>query len=314
MMSDGNARRAVHSTGQPAARRRRRAVAAAAVVAAVGSAVLAGCGQETLAAQRAQAAAAATASAEAVSGNSSCMTLMPVAEQALSVLRPLERGGLAGAQAQRLLAADQAEIGKLAHSTSDTALQEDLAQASDAFTAFQAVMMNRNAPAYPDTLANLSGTLTGLRRVCSVGNSDFGGGTQGWAAANSNTALSRSATAHTGRWSLQVTNAGKNAGAAGFTDSPSWVSTTLKGSEQVGLWARAVTGTPTLTLQVQELSGGTVVGSRQVTMKLDSTFRFVDLSYQVQRPGASKLNVTVSAADLAPGGAFLADDITIVHD
>jgi hypothetical protein len=242
------------------------------------------------------------------------MALMPVAEEALGVLRPLEHGAAVGAQAQRVLAADQAEVARLAHSTTDTALQEDLAQTSDAFTAFQAVMTNRNAPAYLDTLANLTGTLTGLGRVCSVGNPDFAAGTQGWAAANSNTALSRSPTTHTGRWSLQVTNAGTSAGAAGFTDSPSWVSTTLKGSEQVGLWARAVTGTPTLTVQVQELSGSTVVGSRQVTMKLDSTFQFVALSYQVQRPGASKLNVTVSAADLAPGGAFLADDITIVHD
>jgi hypothetical protein len=314
MMSKGNGRQAAHDTGDPTARRRRRAAVATAVVAAVGSAILTGCGQETLAAERAQAAAAATASAEAVSGNSSCMALMPIADQALGVLRPLEHGAVAGAQAQRLLAADQAEVGKLARSTSDTALQEDLAVASDAFTAFQAVMTNRNAPAYPDTLANLTGTLTGLQRVCSVGNSDFASGTQGWAAATSSTALSRSATAHTGRWSLQVTHTGTSTGAAGFTDRPSWVSTTLKGSEQVGLWARAVTGTPTLTLQVQELSGSTVVGSQQVTMKLDSTFRFVDLSYQVKRPGASKLSVTVSAADLAPSGAFLADDITIVHD
>jgi hypothetical protein len=65
---------------------------------------------------------------------------------------------------------------------------------------------------------------------------------------------------------------------------------------------------------VRELSGSTVVGSQQVRMKLDSAFRFVHLTYQIRRPGASRLSVTVSAAGLAPGGAFLVDDITIVRD
>jgi hypothetical protein len=312
-MNHGAGRRAVYRIGTLATWRRRRSVAIA-VAAMAGSVVLAGCGQETLAAQRAQAAAAATASAAAVSGNSGCMAVMPVVGHALSVLRQLERRAVTGAQAQSLLAADQAEIARLARSTSDTALQEDLAQASDAFAAFGAVMLNPNAPAYQDTFTNLAGTLSGYQRVCSVGNPDFAGGTEGWAALNGNTALSRSATAHAGRWSLQVTNARNSAATAGFTDSPPWVSTTLKGSEQIGLWARAVTGTPTLTLQVRELSGSTVVGSEQMTMKLDSAFRFVDLTYHVRRPGSSKLSVTVSAADLAPGGAFLADGITIVRD
>jgi hypothetical protein len=147
-----------------------------------------------------------------------------------------------------------------------------------------------------------------------VGNSDLAGGTQGWAPANGNTALSRSTTAHEGRWSLQATNEGNSPAAAAFTDSPSWVSTTLKGSEQIELWARAVTGTPTLTMQVRELSGGSVGGSRQVTMKLGTTFRFVKLTYKVRRPGTSRLSVTVSAQDLPPGEAFLVDDITIVRD
>jgi hypothetical protein len=314
MMNHGTGRPAVRSTGQLTMSHWRWAVAAAAA-GVIGSAVLAGCGQETLAAQRESAASAsATASAAAASGNASCTALMPVVEHAVGVLQQLDRGAATGAEAKRLLRPDQAEIGKLVHTTSDTALQEDLAQASDAFAAFGTVMTDRSTPAYRDTFTNLAGALTALQRVCSVGNPDFASGTHGWAAINGNTALSRSATAHAGRWSLQVTNAGKSPAAAGFTDSPPWVSTTLKGSEQIGLWARAVTGTPTLTLQVRELSGSTVVGSQQVTMKLDSTFRFVDLTYRVLRPGNSKLSVTVSAAGLAPGGAFLADGITIVRD
>jgi hypothetical protein len=65
---------------------------------------------------------------------------------------------------------------------------------------------------------------------------------------------------------------------------------------------------------VRELSGSTVVGSQQVRMKLDSAFRFVHLTYQIRRPGSSSLSITVVAADVAPGGAFLVDDITLVRD
>jgi hypothetical protein len=274
--------------------------------------MLAGCGYEIAGAQP-ERNAAASGMALARAGNSGCVQAVPVVERALGVLRQLRHGAMASTDARRSLAAEQAEFSRLARATSNTVLQENLAMASDSFTAFRSVTLNRNAPAYGDTFSNLAGTLAGFRRICSVGNSGFETGTRGWAAANGNTALSRSTTVHNGHWSLQVTNAGMSSAAAGFTSSPSWVPTTLKGSEQIGLWARALTGTPTVTLQVRELSGGTVVGSRQVTMRLDSAFRFEYLTYQVRRPGTSRLSVTVSAADLAPGEAFVVDDVTIVR-
>lgn len=139
-------------------------------------------------------------------------------------------------------------------------------------------------------------------------------GTSSWAAASEDTALTRSATAHGAPWSLQVANAGTSPAGVGFTDSPASVSTTLKGSVQIALWARAVTGAPTVTLQVRELSGDTVVGSQQVTTRLDSTFRLEYLTYQVKRPGGSSLSVTISAVGLLPREAFLVDNITIVRD
>jgi len=291
---------------------RRWRAAAAAVTAVTAAAVLTGWGHEVLGAQPGRAPASA-APELAVAANSGCVQATPVIARALSVLAQLQHGAMTSAHARRQLAAGQAETGRLARTTSDDVLQENLAEASDAFAAFRPVMMDRNAPAYQNTFTDLAGKLTGFRRICSVGNSDFGSGTRGWAATGGNTALSRSTTAHGGHWSLRVTNAGTSPAAAGLTDSPSWVSTTLKGSERIGLWARALTGTPTVTLRVLELSGGTVVGSQQVTMRLDSTFRFEGLTYQVRRPGASRLSVTVSAADLAPGEAYLVDDITIVR-
>ena len=301
------------NTWQPIPGRWIRGVTAAAAAASV--ALIAGCGHETAGAQqaRAAAAAAAAATASAVSGNVSCLQARPVTERALGILQHYQRGAVTGTQAPRELAAAQAGLERLARSTSDTVLQENLSEASDAFAAFRVVMTNRNAPAFPDTYADLEGKLTGFRRICSVGNAGFGTGTSGWAAASANTALSRSATGYEGKGSLQVANAGKSPAAARFTDSPAWVPTTLKGSEQIGLWARAVTGTPMLTLQVRELAGSIVIASQQVTMRLGLAFHFVHLTYQVRRPGTSRLSVTVSAADVAPGAAFLVNNITIVR-
>lgn len=306
--TDSNSARAASQA--PARRWRRGLVAAAAAV--TGIALLGGCGQVIAGAQRAQ--PTATATPGTVSAGSGCVQAIPLVQNALGVLQRLRRGALTGAGAKHLLAADEAGIGRLARTTSETVLQENTAELSDAFAAFRVVIVDRNAPAYPDTFTNLNGLLSGFRQTCPVTNPDFAAGTQGWVPASANSALSRSATAHEGHWSLRVANAGKSPATAGFTDSPPWVSTTLKGSEQIGLWARAVTGTPTLTLQVRELAGGTVVGSSQVTMRLSSAFQFVGLTYQVRRPGTSRLSVTVSAAGLAPGEAFLADDITIVRD
>jgi hypothetical protein len=249
-----------------------------------------------------------------VAANSGCVRAAPVIDRALGVIKQLQRGTMTAAAARPLLAAAQADIGRLARTTSDDVLQESLAETSDAFTAFLTVIQHPNTPTYQQTSIDLAGKLAGFGRMCSVGNSGFETGVSGWRAVGPGTVISRSSIAHQGHWSLKVTNAGTSPARAGFTDSPSSVTTTLKGAEQVGLWARAVSGSLELTLRVRELSGDTVMGSQQVTMKLGSAFRFVGLTYHVRRPGSSKLSVTVSAADLAPGEAFLADDITIVRD
>lgn len=309
---------AVRNTTRPTAWPRwRAAVAGVAVV--TGAAVLAGCGQEIPGAVPNRAAIAAAANNLAVAENSSCVQATPVVDSALGVLTGLQGGTVTAAGALQPLATDMTELSRMARAAPDDVVQEDLANAYDAFTGFRAVMQNKNAPAYPDTFDLLTGTLSGFQRDCSVVSLDpaagprGAAGTTGWAAANANTVLARSATAHDAHWSLRVANAGLSPAAVGFTDSPSSLSTTLKGSEQVALWARAVTGAPTVSLQVRELSGGTVVGSQQVTMRLNSAFRFEYLTYQVRRPGASRLSVTISAAGLAPGEAFLVDSITIVR-
>jgi hypothetical protein len=321
-------RQAVRRNRWPAAWRQWAGAAVAAVAAA--AAVLAGCGHQSYRAHqisRAQPAPAAPTPSQnpavaaptpsqnpAVAANSGCVQATPVIDRALGVMGQLQRGAMTAAAARPLLAAGQAGIGRLARTTSDDILQENLAETSDAFAAFLAVMQQPNSSAYQQTFADLAGKLAGFGRMCSVGNSGFETGVRGWTAASPGTALSRSPTAHQGYWSLEVTNSGKDPAREGFTDSPSSVTSTLKGTEQIGLWARALTAAPELTLQVQELSGSTVLGSQQATMKLGPTFRFESLTYQVKWPGHSTLKVTVWADNLAPGASFLVDDITIVRD
>jgi hypothetical protein len=305
-----------HLTGHPAGPKarlprawHRRRAAAAGVICAM---LVAGCGTQTYQAQSDQTLVAAQAIAMAA--NAGCVQATPLVADALGVLRQLQRGKLTVAAARSQLTSDMASIEKLARGTPDDVLQQSLANVYDAFTAFRAVISDPLEPSYPRILVNLTGTLAAFQRTCSVANPSFATGTQGWAAANANTALSRSATAHGGQWSLRVTNTGQSPAAAGFTNSPVSAGSTLKGSEQVGLWARAVAGTPTLTVQVQEMSGSAVLGSAQASMKLGQAFQFVDVTYRIRHPGASRLRVIVAASELAPGAAFLADDITIVRD
>ena len=309
----------VSNARPPAVSSRWRAVAPI-VVLVTGSALLAGCGQlhsgavvGSAGAATSSAAATATTSL-AVAANSGCVQASPVVQSALSVLTQLQHGAVTPAQARPSLATKLAGLETLARATPDDGLQESLANAYDAFTAFQAVMQHPNAPAYPGAFFNLLGTLSGFGRTCSVVDTGVANGAGG-GAASTNTRLTRSATAHdASSWSLEVASTAPSPAMAGFTAAPSSASPTLKGSEQIGLWARALAGTPTVTLEVRELSGGAVVGTQQVTMKLDSTFRFGYLTYTVRQPGASRLSLTISAADLNPRDAFVVDDITMVRD
>jgi hypothetical protein len=243
--------------------RHRRAMAAVA-----GAALLAGCGYATQSASPAPVPPAA-----AVSASNGCARAAHVVGAARGVLAGLNKGSLPSGQARRLLGTDQAALGALARGTAEPVLQENLALAYDAVTAFRAVMRSPAMPAYQQTLATLTGTLAGFGRVCSVGAPGAATGPRGWTAS----------------------------------------AVTLRGSAQVGLWAHAVSGAPALTLQVTELSGKSVVGTQRVTMRLDRARHFETLTYHVRHPGASSLRVSVYAATTAPGERYVVDGLTVVH-
>lgn len=240
-----------------------------AAAAVTGAILLAGCGYEATGAPRAQPAPPAAA----VSASTGCAQATRVVADARGVLHGLGRGSMTPHAASSQLGTQQTAIGGLARATTEPVLQANLAQAYDAFAAFRAVMLNPGAPAYPQTLANLDGTLAGFGRVCSVGAPGAATGAGGWTPA----------------------------------------AVTLKGSEQIGVWAHAVSGAPALTLQVTEVAGGTVLGSQQVTMRLGLASSFATLTYRVRHPGASSLRVSVSADGAPPAQSFVVDGITAVR-
>jgi len=211
--------------------------------------------------------------AAALSASAGCAQAAPVVADARGVLQRLALGSVTAGQASRLLGGDQAALGKVARVTIEPVLQANLAEAFDAFAAYRAVMVNPDAPAYQQTLASLAGTLAGFGRVCAVGTPGAATRPGGWTAAT----------------------------------------VTLKGSEEVGLWAHAVSGAPVLTLRVTEVSGGSVVGGQQVTMRLGRAPSFATLTYRVRHPGASSLRVSVSTTGAAPGETFVAGDVTVVR-
>lgn len=239
-----------------------------AVAAVAGALVLAGCGYASQPASPAPVPPAA-----AISASNGCVRAANLVGAARGVLAGLNRGSVSASQARSRLAADQAAFGSLARGTAEPVLQENLAMAYDAVTAFRAVMRNPATPAYQQTLATLTGTLAGFGRVCSVGAPGAVTGPHGWTAAG----------------------------------------VTLRGSAQVGLWAHAVSGAPVLTLQVTEVSGHSVVGTQRVTMRLDKTRHFETLTYRVRHPGASSLRVSVYTATAAPGERYVVDSLTVVH-
>ena len=154
-----------------------------------GSALLAGCGQ--LHTGAATGSAGATTSSRrapantptlAVAANSGCVQATPVVQSALGVLTAAAaRGGCACPGAARS-PPHWPDLERWPAPRPIDVLQESLANAYDAFTAFQAVMQDQNAPAYPGTFSNLLGTLSGFRRTCSVVDTGFANGTGGGAA------------------------------------------------------------------------------------------------------------------------------------
>ena len=163
--------------------------------------------------------------------------------------------------------------------------------------------------------AGLTGTAT--KQVISqanlVANPGFESNTTGWATGSTSVSLTRQAGGHSGSRSGRVQNIGTAAVTCVLTDSPNWVATTAAGTYTASLWVKGASSGATLTWQVRELNGATVVGSASSTITLTTAWQQIKLTYSALQPGVTALDFSASVPSVARNAtAFYADDALVV--
>lgn len=284
--------------------RSRRTSLIPAVVILTALAGLTGCGQQT---QDTLAVTPADRSAL-----STCAHAAAVVDRALGAVVQVENGSLRSTGAEVRLSRINRSLTGLAASATDGLLQQSVQDLVDSITAYLAVLPDRTLGAYGDAAADVKGRLVGFRRICPVTNADFAGGVEGWAGTSSATAISPESTGHDGGAGLVLTNRRTKAAAIGVTDSPNWVDRTWRGSYRAGVWARAASGKPTLTLLVREMSGKTAVGEARKSIVLGPGWTFVGVGYDVTGHGGA-LDIQVTAAGVPPGAGVHIDGLAVAR-
>jgi PKD repeat protein len=144
-----------------------------------------------------------------------------------------------------------------------------------------------------------------------ISNSGFESNTNGWTTNSSSVTLARVSGGHTGSWAARLTRTGSTAGTCTLDDGQSSVKRTSAGTYRASLWVKGATAGATLTLQLSELNGGTVLGSSSATVTLTTSWQQVTVSYQPTRTGSS-LDFAASVAAVPAGAvAFFADDAAL---
>ncbi|MDX6484709.1 MAG: hypothetical protein QOE95_2482, partial [Gaiellaceae bacterium] len=145
-----------------------------------------------------------------------------------------------------------------------------------------------------------------------VSNSGFENNTNGWTT-NSGVTLARVSGGHTGSWAARLTRTGSTAGTCTLDDGQNSVKRTSAGTYRATLWVKGATAGATLTLQLSEFNGTTVLGSSSATLTLTTSWQQVTVSYQTTRTGSS-LDFAASVAAVPAGTVgFYADDAVLTR-
>jgi hypothetical protein len=283
---------------------RRGTLVPALVMLTVLATALAGCGQ-----QRQD---TTTVTAGDKSAVNTCAQVAAAVQEARGTVLGAAKGSLSPAAAGRRLAEIGGSLQAAADSSSDDVVQQSVQDVVDSIAAYLAVLPDRAVGAYEDVESDVSGRLNGFRRTCPVGNAGFDAGTGGWAATSASTGITRGRTGRNGGGGLDLTNLGSKRSTIGVTDSPNWVDRTWRGTYRAGVWARASSGAPTLTLVVREKSGKAVVGEARQSVALGPGWTFVGVGYDVTGHGGA-LDVRVTAAGVAPGAEVHIDGLAVAR-
>lgn len=241
-----------------------------------------------------------------------CAEAVDVVDQALSDVVRVEGARMSRPTAAAALTSASSTLQSQADRISDDIAQQSVQDLVDALHAYLAVLPQPSLSSYRDVAADLRGRLTGFRRTCPVDNASFAHTTSGWVPATPASELTLSSGGHAAAPGLLVTNGGPGLAAVGVMDSPSWVDRTWAFPYRVGLWARAATGSPVLTLDVRETRRGSVVGSARAAATLGPGWTFVGLTY-VPSGGGGPLSLTVSADGVGPGATVELDELAVAR-
>ena len=283
---------------------RRGAFVPAVVMLTLLTTALAGCGQQSQ--------DTTTVTAGDKSAVNTCAEVAAVVEEARGTVLGAVEGSLSPAAAGERLTDISGSLQAAAEHSSDNVVQQSVQDVVDSIAAYLAVLPDRAIGAYEDAESDVSGRLTGFRRTCPVENAGFDAGTDGWAATSASTEITQTSAGRNGGGGLDLTNLGTEVSTIGVTDSPNWVDRTWRGTYRAGLWARATSGSPTLTLVVREKSGTAVVGEARETVTLGPAWSFVGVGYDVTGRGGA-LDVRVTAAGVAPDAEVHIDGLALAR-
>lgn len=155
-------------------------------------------------------------------------------------------------------------------------------------------------------------TATVVVRANLVANPGFEVDTSGWNTAGIvGVSLTRATGGHSGSWSALLSNGGTAAAPCILNDSPNWVSKTVAGTTEAGLWARADAPGAVLKLKLREYNASILVGSAASSITLSTGWQPLSVGYTPIAPGTSTLDFQAYVSSAPPGTCFYADDLGI---
>lgn len=116
---------------------------------------------------------------------------------------------------------------------------------------------------------------------------------------------------HGGSWAAALTNPTTRRVTCTLDDSPNSVRATVAGTYTATVWVRSPVVGRSITLRLRELSGGTTLGQKAVSVNVGTAWRKLTVSYAVVQPG-SMLDLRVLTG-VGQGTCFYADDVSLIH-
>jgi hypothetical protein len=250
------------------------------------------------------AAAAATPTHNGAGVNSTagtaCLKAITVVSEVRHTMAQLAAKAITPDRAATLLTHESAALSAIAATTTDETAPEAIQDVSDALSAYA------NGTSSTDLRSVAGNAVLGFAAVCPVSDGSFESGVSGWVVTGAT--LTRTPVAHDGSWAALLTSSRTTSGSATATAPVTVAVTRARSGYDIGLWARTDGKPITLTMSVIETRRGSVAGSAQQSVILNSSWQSISLRYRVKSAGSS-VQVRVSVPNLPAAGSFAIDGV-----